>query len=141
MNIPMNIQDRFPLGSTGWISLQSKGLSRVFSNLTRSKVLVSHCPLQLVAFTGRALHYLSSVYHPLHLSGQENTLKCRWTSSFSPQLQLFPHPRCLTLLLLPKTYLLRVKFKSLGFPRESCSSSTAVAQGTQAQVGKHLRKT
>ena len=28
---PMNIQDRFPLGWTGWISLQSKGLSRVFS--------------------------------------------------------------------------------------------------------------
>ena len=28
----MNIQDWFPLGWTGWISLQSKGLSRVFSN-------------------------------------------------------------------------------------------------------------
>ena len=30
--LPMNIQDGFPLGLTGWISLQSKGLSRVFSN-------------------------------------------------------------------------------------------------------------
>ena len=29
---PMNIQDWLPLGWTGWISLQSKGLSRVFSN-------------------------------------------------------------------------------------------------------------
>ena len=29
---PMNIQDWFPLGLTGWISLQSKGLSRAFSN-------------------------------------------------------------------------------------------------------------
>ena len=28
----MNIQDWFPLGRTGWISVQSKGLSRVFSN-------------------------------------------------------------------------------------------------------------
>ena len=28
----MNIQDWFPLGLTGWISLQSKGLSRIFSN-------------------------------------------------------------------------------------------------------------
>ena len=28
--LPMNIQDWFPLGSTGWILLQSKGLSRVF---------------------------------------------------------------------------------------------------------------
>ena len=32
--LPMNIQDWFPLGSTGWISLQAKGLSRVFSNTT-----------------------------------------------------------------------------------------------------------
>ena len=30
--LPMNIQDWFPLGLSGWISLQSKGLSRVFSN-------------------------------------------------------------------------------------------------------------
>ena len=32
--LPMNIQDWFPLGWTCWISLQSKGLSRVFSNTT-----------------------------------------------------------------------------------------------------------
>ena len=32
--LPMNIQDSFPLGWTGWISLQSKGLSRVSSNTT-----------------------------------------------------------------------------------------------------------
>ena len=31
---PMNIQDGFPLGWTDWISLQSKGFSRVFSNTT-----------------------------------------------------------------------------------------------------------
>ena len=30
--LPMNTQDWFPLGWTGWISLQSKGLSRVFTN-------------------------------------------------------------------------------------------------------------
>ena len=35
--LPMNTQDRFPLGWTGWISLQSKGLSRVFSNTTVQK--------------------------------------------------------------------------------------------------------
>ena len=34
---PMNIQDCFPLGLTGLISLQSKGLSRVFSNTTVQK--------------------------------------------------------------------------------------------------------
>ena len=32
--LPTNIQDWSPLGWTGWISLQSKGLSRVFSNTT-----------------------------------------------------------------------------------------------------------
>ena len=35
--LPMNIQDWFPLGLTGWISLQCKGLSRVFSNTTVQK--------------------------------------------------------------------------------------------------------
>ena len=35
--LPMNIQDWFPLGWTGWISLQRKGLSRVFSNTTFQK--------------------------------------------------------------------------------------------------------
>ena len=35
--LPMNIQDWFPLGLTGWISLQSKGLSKVFSNTTVQK--------------------------------------------------------------------------------------------------------
>ena len=35
--LPMNIQDLFPLGWTGWISLQSKGLSRVLSNTTVQK--------------------------------------------------------------------------------------------------------
>ena len=35
--LPMNIQDGFPLGWTGWISLQSQGLSRVFSNTIAQK--------------------------------------------------------------------------------------------------------
>ena len=35
--LPVNIQHWFPLGWTGWISLQSKGLSRVFSNTTVRK--------------------------------------------------------------------------------------------------------
>ena len=35
--LPINIQDWFPLGFTGWISLQSKGLSRVFSNFVKFK--------------------------------------------------------------------------------------------------------
>ena len=35
--LPMNIQDWFPLGCTGWISLKSKGFSRIFFNTTVQK--------------------------------------------------------------------------------------------------------
>ena len=40
--LPLNIQDWFPLGLTGWISLQSKGLSRVFQHHS-SKVPILQC--------------------------------------------------------------------------------------------------
>ena len=45
--LPMNIQDSFPLGWTGWISLQSKGLSRVFPNTTVQKHQVFSAQLSL----------------------------------------------------------------------------------------------
>ena len=41
--LPMNIQDYFPLGLTGWISLQSKGLSKFFCN-TSLKASTICCP-------------------------------------------------------------------------------------------------
>ena len=37
--LPVNIQDWFPLGWTGWIPLQSKGLSRVFSKTLWHRLL------------------------------------------------------------------------------------------------------
>ena len=40
--LPMKTQDWSPLGWTGWISLQSKGLSRVFSNTTIQKHQLRH---------------------------------------------------------------------------------------------------
>ena len=45
---PMNIQDWFSLGMTGLISLQSKGLSRVFSNTTvqKNQFFGTELPLQ-----------------------------------------------------------------------------------------------
>ena len=36
--LPMNIQERFPLGWIGWIFLQSKGLSRVFATLQLNSI-------------------------------------------------------------------------------------------------------
>ena len=43
--LPMNTQVWSPLGWTGWISLQSKGLSRVFSNTTVQKHQFFHAQL------------------------------------------------------------------------------------------------
>ena len=42
--LPMNTQDWFPLGWTGWISLQSKALSRVFSNTVQKHQFFSGQP-------------------------------------------------------------------------------------------------
>ena len=42
--LPKNIQDWFPLGSTGWISSQSKGLSRVFKSINSSALSLLHSP-------------------------------------------------------------------------------------------------
>ena len=52
--LPMNTQDWFPLGWTGWISLQSKELSRVFSNITVQKDQV----------VGNISHMLSEIVSP-----------------------------------------------------------------------------
>ena len=50
--LPMNIQDRFPLRLTDLISLQSKGLSRVFSNTTVSKAsILRHSAFFMVQFS------------------------------------------------------------------------------------------
>ena len=57
--LPMNTQDWFPLGLTGWISLQSKGLSTVFSNTTQFKSInslasISYSPtLTSIVTTGK----------------------------------------------------------------------------------------
>ena len=59
----MNIQDWFPLGWTGWISLQSKGLSRVFSNITVQK----HQSLQRSAF------FMFQLSHPYGTTGKSHS--------------------------------------------------------------------
>ena len=58
--LPMNIQDWSPLGWTGWISLQSKGLSRVFSNTTVSKV----------SFLWRLAFFIVQFAHPYMRTGK-----------------------------------------------------------------------
>ena len=50
-DLPMNIQDWFPLGWTGWISLQSKGLSRVFFNFMAPVTICSDFGAQEKSFS------------------------------------------------------------------------------------------
>ena len=53
--LPMNIQDWFPLGWIGWISLHSKGLSRVFSNTTVQKHQFFCTKISLYMTTGKTI--------------------------------------------------------------------------------------
>ena len=66
--LPMNIQVWFPLGLTGWISLQSTGLSRVFSNTT-----VQKCQFWCSVF------FMVQLSHPYMTTGKTIALT-RWTS-------------------------------------------------------------
>ena len=55
--LPMNTQDWCPLGWTGWISLQSKGLSRVFLRTTAQKHQFFGAQLSFGEGNGNPLHY------------------------------------------------------------------------------------
>ena len=64
--LPMNIQDSFPLGWTGWIPLQSKGLSRVFSNSSKASIL------------WHSAFFIVQLSHPYMTTGKTIALT-RWT--------------------------------------------------------------
>ena len=66
--LPMNIQDQFPLGWTGWISLQSNGLSRVFPSTT----------FQKHQFFRRSAFFIVQLSHPYMTTGKAIALT-RWT--------------------------------------------------------------
>ena len=66
--LPMTVQDWFPLGWTGWISLQFKGLSRVFSN-TR---------VQKWQFFGTQLRLIDSYINACNIDDYFNWLTVYW---------------------------------------------------------------
>ena len=66
--LPKNIQDWSPLEWTGWISLQSKGLSRVFSNTTVQKASILWC----------SAFFIVQLSHPYMTTGKTIALT-RWT--------------------------------------------------------------
>ena len=65
--LPMNIQDWSLLGWNGWISLQSKGLSKVFSNTT----------VQKHQFFGAQLFFIVQLSHPYMTTGKTIALTIR----------------------------------------------------------------
>jgi len=62
--LPMNIKDWFPLGLTGLISLQSKGLSRVFSTTTVQKTQILWC----------SAFFVVQLSHPYMTTGKTTAL-------------------------------------------------------------------
>ena len=64
----MNVQDWFPLGWTGWISLQSKGISGDFSNTNSSKASILRC----------SAFFIVQLSHPYMTTGKTTALT-RWT--------------------------------------------------------------
>ena len=75
--LPMNIQDWFPLGLTGWISLQSKGLLRVFSNTT----------VQEHQFFGSQL-FIVQLSHP-YITPRKTISFTRWTFFWQSNVSAF----------------------------------------------------
>ena len=88
----LNIQDWFPLGWTGWISLQSKGLWRVFSNITSSKASI----LWLSAF------FMVQFSHPYMTTGKTIALT-RWTFVNNVMSMLFNLLSRLVIAILPRS--------------------------------------
>ena len=105
--LPVNVQDWFPLGWTGWISLQSKALSRVFSNTT----------VQNHQFFWRSAFFTAQLSHPCMTTGKTIALT-RWT--FVDKVMSLPFnmlsrlvttflPRCKHLLISRQRHYLLTK--------------------------------
>ena len=89
--LPMNIQDWFPLGWTGWISLQSKGLSRVFSDTT----------VQKHQFFGAQFFFIVQLSHPYMTTGKTIALT-KWTFVGKVMSLLFNMLSRLVIAFLPR---------------------------------------
>ena len=87
--LPMNIQDWSPLGWTGWVSLQYKGLSRVFSNSSKGSIL--WCS----AFS------IVQLSHPYMITGKTIALT-RWTFFGKVMSLLFNMLSRLVITFLPR---------------------------------------
>ena len=99
--LPMNTQDWSPLGWTGWISLQSKGLSRVFSNTTIQKHHFFNAQL-----------FSQSNSHPYMTTGKTIVLT-RWTFVGKVMSLLFNMLYWLVITFLPRSKCLLISWLQL----------------------------
>ena len=107
---PMNIQDWFPLGWAGWISLQSKGLSRVFSNTTVQKHQFFWC----------SAFFIVQLSHPYMTIGKTIPLT-RWTFVGKVMSLLFNMLSRLVTAFLPRSKHLLKHWRSHRFEvKEHC---------------------
>ena len=90
--LPMNNQNWSPLGWTGWLSLQSKGLSRVFSNTT----------VQKHQFFQRSALFIVQLSHPYMTTGKIIALT-RWTFVGKVMSLLFHMLSRLVIAFLPRS--------------------------------------
>ena len=90
--LSMNIQDWFPLGWIGWISLQSKGLLRVFSNTTVQKHL----------FFRHSAFFILQLSH-LYMTTGKSIALTRWTFASKVMSLLFNILSRLVIAFLPRS--------------------------------------
>ena len=94
--LPMNIQNWFPLGLTGWSSLHSKGLSRVFSNTTAS--ILWHSAFFIVQLS-----------HP-YITNGETIILTRWIFVGKVMSLLFNMLSRLVIAFLPRSKCLLISW-------------------------------
>ena len=96
-DLQVNIQDWFPLGWTNWILLQSKGLSRVFSNSSKASML------QCSAF------FIAQLSHSYMTTGKTIALT-RWTFVGKVMSLLFIMLSRLVITFLPRSKCLLISW-------------------------------
>ena len=105
--LPMHSQDWFPLGWTVWISLQSKGLPRVFSNTTVQKHQFFGAQLSI-----KKADYKVQLSHPYVTTGKTIVLT-RWTFFGKVMSLLFNMLSRLVTTFLPKSKRLLISWLHL----------------------------
>ena len=97
--LPVNIQDSFPLGWTGWISLQSRRLSKSLLQHNNSKASILQC----------SAFFIVQLSHPYMSTGETIALS-RWTFVGKVMFLLFNMLSRLVITFLPKSKCLLISW-------------------------------